>query len=80
MTIPARCPKCKACGLTALGRTPSGVFPWRCAACRSIGYDERVVGDPIPSDAPRARRGKKGTAGKRFVRRPARAVDPEDVP
>lgn len=49
---PKRCPRCKSRKVVDLGVTPGGVFPWTCRACRAIGYDDRILGEPLKSGAP----------------------------
>lgn len=78
---PKRCPRCASRKIVDLGVTPGGVYPWTCRACRAIGYDDRIVGDPVAPGAERAPRGPRGTStGRTFIKRQGRAVDREDVP
>ncbi len=78
---PAVCPLCGEAEITSAGRTPSGLYPWRCRACRRIGYGTRVIGEPVPAvqRAP-LRRTRSDKPMSRFVRRPAKNINPEDVP
>lgn len=78
---PARCPLCRSAKVVGLGATPSGLLPWRCGDCRRIGYGERVIGEPVPAlqRAP-LRRTRSDKPMSRFVRRPAKNVNPEDIP
>lgn len=77
---PKRCPRCAARRVIELPMTPGGVFPWRCAKCRAIGYDDRIVGEPAVA-LERAKRGRprRDELNRRFIRRPGRPVDPADV-
>ena len=78
---PAVCPRCGSADVARIGSTPSGLRPWRCGACRRIGYGDRVIGEPIPALArATTRRAPSSGRGQRFIRRPRKPIDPEDVP
>lgn len=46
---PRACPKCRGRKLATVSETITGLKPWRClrSGCGAIGYEDRVVGDPI---------------------------------
>lgn len=45
---PARCPRCLSRKTRAIRETASGIKPWRCLQCNVAGYEDRVIGDPMP--------------------------------
>lgn len=79
---PARCPQCGSAKVARLGETASGLLPWRCSGCRRIGYGNRVIGEPVEAvrRAPLRRARDSSKPMSRFVRRPPKNVNPEDVP
>lgn len=78
---PKTCPRCGARRIVDLGVTPGGVYPWRCRGCRAIGYDARIVGDPMPVDLAPTRLGRKTQRHQRFIKRPsgAKLRDREEI-
>lgn len=68
---PKRCPRCNGRRLVCFAPTPSGILAWRCPKCRAIGYEDRILGDPIPPALPKAKIGKRTHRLGRFARAPA---------
>jgi hypothetical protein len=74
---PKSCPRCGGRKIAELDVTPTGVFPWQCRTCRAIGYDDRVVGDPVRPGAPRVEGARKVDEQADAIRRARRAAQLE---